>query len=239
MGLQLTSWLCQFIPGQCLACHCWPAQPLCQACFARFQRTKHRCIGCGLELADSAASQRCGACLPIPHLIDACCIGVDYSYPWSLLIKHWKYNSNPALCKHMASWLRMQPHWAAILADIDFTIPIPNSNARICERGFDHTLLLAQALDCPRIRTDILLRSPSVTTSPHARKTRKARLQSIRNAFHIASAHQFEIAGKTILLIDDVITTAATMRAAADCLKAAGATSVVCAALARTPANTH
>ena len=92
---------------------------------------------------------------------------------------------------------------------------------------------LARALDCPAIQPQLLQRTHDTPTQ--MRQGRAARLRNLRGAFRVPPQHQGLLDGKTVLLVDDVITTGATLQAAAQALLAAGAGQVHAVALARTP----
>ena len=200
----------------------------------RFSAVVKRCKTCGLTLVDSTTIDNCGACLQETPAVDICCVGADYAYPWSLLIKQWKYASNPALARHMAAWLQQHPQWPEIQDATQICIPIPSSDLKVCDRGFDHTLLLAQALHCTNIRTDILIRTAH-TNASQAKLGRAARIRAVQHAFTVSKAGTQAVENQCVMLVDDVITTGATLRAATKALQSAGASRIFYVALARTP----
>jgi len=113
-------------------------------------------------------------------------------------------------------------------------IPIPLHPSRYRDRGFNQAevlgRILADRLHIP-IRTDILKRV--IKTTPQVEmKDRKERLKNMKNVFSIHNS-KFVIPNSTIILFDDVFTTGATMRAAGETLKRAGAKSVWAVTMAR------
>lgn len=107
---------------------------------------------------------------------------------------------------------------------IDAVIPIPLSKLRLHERGYNQvTRVLAQALtgtELPAIREDVFTRTKH--TKPQTELTREERFLNMHNAFSIAPEKTEELAGKHVLLVDDVVTTGATLAEAAKTLEKAG-----------------
>jgi ComF family protein len=114
----------------------------------------------------------------------------------------------------------------------DVVVPVPLHPRRERERGFNQSLLLAQrvgrALRCP-VRSDLLVRT--VHTPPQTELSGDARRSNVRKAF--AARRPAPLAGRQVLLVDDVFTTGSTAEACARCLKRAGASSVVVLTVAR------
>ncbi len=126
----------------------------------------------------------------------------------------------------------ISPHLPTALSSM--LIPIPLHPSRYRDRGFNQAevlgRILADRLHIP-IRTDILKRV--IKTTPQVEmKDRKERLKNMKNVFSIHNS-KFVIPNSTIILFDDVFTTGATMRAAGETLKRAGAKSVWAVTMAR------
>ena len=158
---------------------------------------------------------------------------MDYGYPWALPLAQWKFHAQPALTRHLAQWIQQQAAWPTLRDACALTLPIPLSPQRLRSRGYNQTLLLARALDCPAIQPQLLQRMHD--TPSQVRQGRAARLRNLRGAFNVPPQHRAALAGQTVLLVDDVITTGATVHAAAQALLQAGAAQVHAVALARTP----
>lgn len=110
-------------------------------------------------------------------------------------------------------------------------VPIPLSRARLRARGYNqvHEVLKKSSLPATvPVRTDILVRT--LHTKPQTELKRAARLVNVRNAFGVADIAA--ITGKHIIIIDDVMTTGATLRAAKAALLPYSPASVTCVALA-------
>lgn len=159
-------------------------------------------------------------------------VGVDYSYPWAQLIQQWKFHDHPGFSRHFRQWFAPDA-LRAFLHPVECTVPIPLSAQRLRERGYNQALLLARALAAPQIQPALLERVRH--TQPQAGQHRAERLRNLRGAFSVPPQRQSAIVGRHLLLVDDVITTGATVQAAAHALLQAGAASVRALALARTP----
>lgn len=113
-------------------------------------------------------------------------------------------------------------------AHFDLVLPVPLSAARLRERGFNQAALLAQYVTAGTLAPQALVR---VERQPQHRLGATARLTNLSGAF--ACADTAQVSGSRILLIDDVVTTGATVSACADTLAQAGAARVCALAFAR------
>jgi ComF family protein len=125
----------------------------------------------------------------------------------------------------------MAAGWDARAVALDAIVPIPLHRTRRYERGYNQSTLLArglsETLDVP-VRTDWLRRP--IATRSQARLSRAARWSNVEGAFRATRADA--VAGRSLLLVDDIITTGSTAVAAAATLKKAGAAQVTLYALA-------
>lgn len=212
--------------------------PLCQDCQARFLPPPLlRCTGCGLPLA--AGGPRCGACLRRPPLWRQAHVWVDYGYPWADVIARWKLQSHPALARPFAQWLGSSPAIVQAVQAADAVLPLPLSAQRLRERGFNQAAQLAQLLlaAAPSGEPVYLPHTLQRHHQAHSQRmlTRAQRLKNLHNAFYIPQPAPLQ--GKQVLLVDDVMTTGATLRAASQTLLQAGAASVDVLVIARTPSE--
>ena len=131
--------------------------------------------------------------------------------------------------QHVAPLLARLLHESGrdLLADCHLMVPIPLGRTRLWRRGFNQAAVLAAALSkrCA-VPHDPMLLERRKETSSQVGLTREQRKDNVRGAFKIAEGRGPEIKGRNILVIDDVITTGATMEAAARALKRAGAARV-------------
>lgn len=115
-------------------------------------------------------------------------------------------------------------------------IPIPLSAARLRERGYNQSAVLASAL-APDWRvpvwSDVLVRNRDTTSQ--VRLTPSERASNVAEAFAVPVRHQVRLRGQHVVLVDDVITTAATVNAAVQALVLGGARTISCVTFGRAP----
>lgn len=222
------------LPSQCRVCHSWPSQPVCEACVNQFAQPQARCLSCALPLPAAQPSQprRCGACLKSPPPLDRCLAAVSYAYPWSTLIAHYKFHSEPGLVRSFATLLRATPWVEPALEDADLLLPLPLSVEKLKQRGYNQALLLARAMEPAKTRADLLLRIQD-TPAQHTLK-RAERLIALNHAFAVEPLLAEVLRGKKVVLVDDVMTTGTSLYTAARVLKAAGVAKVTGLVIART-----
>ena len=146
------------------------------------------------------------------------------------LLLRLKFGSQSILAHALGSLLAQHPALPGLPADM--IIPVPLHPRRLAQRGYNQALELARplarSLDVP-LAAHLLRRSRA--TLPQTGKTRQARMANTQDAFSAGP----EVRGKHILLVDDTVTTGATLTAATRSLLAAGAASASVAAISRTP----
>ncbi len=218
------------LPSQCAVCRAWPAQVLCEACVARFAQPRPRCRGCALPVPQGV--EHCGACIKQTPPLNLCLAAVAYEYPWSGLIARYKFGASPGWSTALALLMRSTPWAEPALDAADLVLPLPLSHERLRERGFNQALELARHLAPGKTRTDVLLRlrdTPAQSALPRAR-----RLRNVRGAFGVAPGRAKDVEGRHLILVDDVMTSGATLFAAAQSLREAGALHITGLVLART-----
>lgn len=122
-----------------------------------------------------------------------------------------------------------------MLAGADLIVPVPLHPLRLWRRKYNQAAELARTLsrDCSKPVDTLLLIRKRPTPSQGAMPSAKARRQNMRSAFAVTEDRKPLVKGRAILLIDDVMTTGATVEACARALKKAGAAKVFVLALAR------
>ena len=228
-----TFFIQSLLPQRCRLCHAplHGAQPLCDRCFRALPHLTHACPGCALPLdARTPPGSRCGECLADPPPFDRARSPFRYHAPLNDLVSHFKYHRGLSDGRLLGELLAR--HMAHQGAGVDLLLPMPLHPARLRERGFNQAGELARVVSqvC-RIpwRSDLLVRDQPSASQREA--DRKTRLRNVRSAFRCRSK---DLPARAAL-IDDVITTGATARAAAACLKQAGVDWVEIWAVARTP----
>ena len=230
MFRRLLQGLAARLPSQCAVCHDWPAEPVCDPCIAQFAQPVPRCATCALPVP--AGVRVCGACITHPPPLDSCLAALPYAYPWSGLIGEFKFHQHPGWAQQFALLMRSAPWVEPALDKADVLVPLPLSAQRLQERGYNQALLLARVLDPAKAASDVLLRI--LHTPPQSTLARKERLRSLQHAFAVDPLHAARVRGKRVVLVDDVMTTGASLYAAATVLRKAGASHITALVLART-----
>ncbi|MFL6586723.1 MAG: ComF family protein [Luteimonas sp.] len=205
------------LPGRCLVCRepGTAARDLCPACTAALPWMPHACTRCAQPLPTH--DPVCGACLRRPPPLDAVIAAFDYGFPVDQLLPRFKFHRDLAAGALLGDCLAYATSDAARSAAL---VPIPLHTVRLRERGYDQGLELARMLarrhDLP-LRSDLLRRVRA--TAPQSRLDAKARRRNLRNAFAVERLPDMPA---HIVLIDDVMTTGATLHAAAHALRRAG-----------------
>lgn len=196
---------------------------------ALFAQPCHRCSTCAIPIHEDIC--QCGACIRRPPPLDACVAGVHYSYPWSDLIVQFKFRARPGWARSLAQVLRSAPWVEPAIEQADRIVPMPLSTQRLRERGFNQALEMARQLAPDKLRSDLLLRIRD--TAPQTALGRDQRRRNVRDAFAVEPLRRAEIAGARIVLVDDVMTSGASLFAAAAALRQAGARHITGMVLAR------
>lgn len=218
------------LPALCLFC----ARPahranLCEGCRRdlRMLPVQH-CPVCAEPTLDAAV---CGGCLSHPRHFDRVIVPAAYAYPLDRLIQRFKYGGDLAVAPVLADL--MLPAIAAEPLP-DLIVPMPLSAARMKERGFNQSLEIARLIGartgvpvdadaCQRVR-----HGDAQSSLPYPR-----RAANVRGAFVCMA----DLAGLSIAVVDDVLTTGATLNELARVLRGRGALRITGWMAARTLAN--
>lgn len=192
------------------------------------------CRSCGLPFEfDAGPDTRCAACLADPPAFDRAASVMRYDEfsrgPILALKRADRHDVVPAF----ARWLERAGR--ELIEDADLIVPVPLHTVRLWMRRFNQSGLLAQAL-ARRIHKQfepMVLSRTRQTPSQGDMPSANARRRNVRGAFRVDSARVKLVKGRNVLLVDDVLTTGATVDACARALKWAGAAKVSVLTLAR------
>lgn len=224
------------LPPRCLACGATVAETgaLCGPCWEGVQfLAPPMCGQCGYPFElDPKGHSLCGACLARAPAYDRARAVMAYDAGSRPLLLAFKHADRTEAAPALAKWLARAG--ADLLADAEAVVPVPLHNRRLFRRRYNQAALLAHALgrtgDVPVLPQ--LLRRVRNTPS-QGRLSASGRKRNVAGVFKV-TPHQLErVAGKRILLVDDVLTTGATVEACARVLKRAGAKGVDVLTVAR------
>jgi ComF family protein len=197
---------------------------------AAFAQPVARCNTCALPVVQGV--RQCGTCVVNPPPLDACLAALPYAYPWSTLIADFKFHQRPGWAASFAALLRAAPWVEPALDAADLLLPMPLSTERLRERGYNQAHVLARALDAPKVVHGLLLRVRD--TPPQRTLPRSERLRAVHDAFAIDPLLSHCLKDRCVVVLDDVMTSGASLHAAARVLRAAGAAHITALVLART-----
>jgi ComF family protein len=157
---------------------------------------------------------------------------VPYAFPWGGLVTRYKFGNAPGWSGPLALLMRSSPWVEPALDQADVLLPMPLSPERLRERGFNQSLELARHLSPSKTVAGLLLRIRH--TAPQSSLKREERLKNVVDAFAVEPLRTAELRGKRVVLLDDVMTSGASLFAAAQALRDAGAVHITGLILART-----
>lgn len=219
-GLRRAStWLEQ----DCQLCGGAGAEPVCSRCVAELPALPEHCPLCAMA---SPGGLPCGGCLKHPPSFDRTIALWRYEFPCDRLVQSLKYHARLALAGWFARMLASRP-----LAPVDLIVPMPLHPRRLAERGFNQSVEIARLLSR---RSFIPLQARGARrvkdTLPQTGLPYEKRARNVRGAF----ACSLDLSGRAVAVVDDVMTTGATLNELARSLKRAGAARVDNWVIART-----
>lgn len=216
------------LPPRCAACDdpVGVHGQLCAACFGRTNFISAPfCVGCGVPFA--AAEQGgveglCTGCRGQPPVFRQARAALRYDQQATRLILPLKHGDRTELAQILAPM--MLRAGAALLARADALVPVPLHRRRLFERKYNQAALLAYAVGRQAGRPvlpDALRRTRR--TAPLEKKSPEERAREVGGSIAVRQSRSAQISGRTILLVDDVMTSGATANVCAAALLAAGA----------------
>jgi ComF family protein len=201
-------------PSACVHCNafCDGSGPLCSACDARLH-----------ELASAAACDRCAMPVPLPGAPCPRCLGKGlrpyervgrlcvYDDPLRSVVKQFKYHRRWPLGEWLTDRLLEQPRTQSLLEEIDLIVPVPLHRKRHFLRGYNQARVIAARIGKTTGKKLIEPLKRTRNTEQQTSLTQKDRHTNVRDAFALLEGK--EIKGKRILVVDDVLTTGATLGA--------------------------
>ena len=220
-------------PPLCMSCRVAVAEPgLCAACWSDITFLDGPgCVCCGLPFTVAMEGDNfCAACLARKPAFDTARAILAYDDKSRGAILALKHADRLDLVPGFARWLGRTGR--TTLAQCDLVVPVPLHRVRLWRRRYNQAAELGRALAREwRLVFDPVLVRSRATPSQGAMASAKARRRNVQRAFQVPDAAR--VAGKTVLLLDDVMTTGATVEACARALKRASAARVHVLVLAR------
>ena len=221
---------------RCQVCEQWQHDAVCRDCHLAFRREGHRCRCCAKRL--NGLHEVCGRCVRRPPAFERTVAALDYAYPWDGLITRFKFSgacelAGPLLVPMVEALQQARAQAGLVVPDV--LLPVPLAVGRLRERGYNQAWELARRVG-PRLGVPARARwVERVIATPHQIGLgREERMHNLRGAFAVTPAGRAGLAGRSVAILDDVMTTGSTAEELAATLRRAGAAAVQVWVLART-----
>ncbi|GEK72233.1 amidophosphoribosyltransferase [Halomonas halophila] len=237
---EVDDWLRRALPGRCAFClaACEPGRPWCADCHAALPWNRAACPVCAEPLPASVIPRPCGHCLRRPPAYLRARVPLRYEGEVAGLMQRFKFHASPRAGTLLLTLLEEGleegmkegvKKGQAGIAPPQALIAVPLHPRRARERGFDQGRWLAERL-AARLEVPLILARRTKDTPSQRGLGRRGRRGNLRGAFEMPQALPPRVA-----LLDDVMTTGATLDALARACRRAGAEEVEAWAIARTP----
>ena len=204
---------------------------ICPECLKQFEflPVQNRCKGCGGK--NESIMAVCSGCMEFPRRPYEDAVSVmEYSGAGRTLIRQMKFRNRPELARPLAR-LAVEKLLESGMA-FDVIVPIPLHWSRLLYRSYNQTELIASLISSAK-GMPLIHVLKKIKATPHQSRLKKSKRQKfLKNTFAVRDG---SFAGKKVLLLDDVLTTGATLSTAAKVLLKNGAASVKVLCCARTP----
>ncbi|HOW35113.1 MAG TPA: ComF family protein [Candidatus Omnitrophota bacterium] len=230
---KLLNGLCDLVyPRNCLVCKKYitsdkKGQALCASCLGLIEPNHPPfCLKCSRHLASDLGQSYCQECRHDKHHFDSAWAAVIYNDAMKKLLHLFKYGDRTALADTFAELtFSFVENYHIDICRFDLVIPIPLHPTRLRERGYNQSQLLSQRLSGKfNLQQNEKILKRIVHTKNQALLGKKERWTNIHGAFRIND--QFPVFKKSVLVVDDLLTTGATISEVAKVLKEAGAKEV-------------
>ncbi|MBC7452653.1 MAG: ComF family protein [Massilia sp.] len=225
------------LPCSCALCHIGCDGPVCAGCQDRYAPPRLACCKrCANPMAAPDARWECGACQSGQPAFDATVAAAEYAAPLDQLVLELKFGGMLAIAPWFARMMG-----AAVVARAGFELPnilcpVPLGPGRLVERGFNQALEIAKPLSkrlgIP-LKAALAIRAQDTAAQSSVAPAQRRR--NIRNAFIVAPDALALVRGQHIGVVDDVMTSGATLHELAATFKRFGAARVSNFVFARTP----
>lgn len=209
-----------------------PCGGLCPRCRPELPPPENPCPGCG---RGTLQGHLCRNCTRHGNLSDGACVAFDYEGMGRQLLLGFKFRDNTGHAELLGWALHRAVEAAGWPGAVDCVVPVPIHWRRRLQRGYNQTELLcrelARRLEVPVVR-GVLSRPAYTRPLASSGAGALARAENARRSFGPGKG---DLSGKNVLLVDDIVTTGATVRACVDILRAMGAQKVFVAAAAAVP----
>lgn len=225
------------LPCSCALCGLGSDGAVCAPCQRRhLAPAAARCRCCANPVAAREACWPCAACQSAPPAFDATVAAADYASPLDQLVLQLKFGGRLALAPWMGAVLGQAVLAARLPALPDLLCPVPLGPRRLVERGFNQALEIARPLaDTLALPLRAALAVRARDTGAQSGVLPAERRRNVRRAFTLAPDALALVRGRHIGVVDDVMTSGATLHELAATLKRFGAARVSNFVFARTP----
>jgi len=222
------------LPGYCAFCHAAVrgGVPWCPDCHADMPWNRHACMRCAeplprLDVGDTP--NLCGRCLRRESVLSETWAPLRYEERLVRLIQRFKFSADPRAGEILLQLMTASLSEAPTLGEA--IVGVPGQRERTRERGFDHTAWLATRL-ADRLRLSLVPAVRLRETPSQRGLDRLGRRRNVKHAFAVTRPLP-----AAVVVVDDVMTTGATLESLATACRAVGAERVTALAFARTPSN--
>jgi len=204
---------------------------VCKECFHKLPILKSYCKKCGnpLKIEKTKADLNyCSYCEGKNFYFDKVFVLFEYASPVKDWIIHFKFNEDFVLAYKFGKLLGY--FFKEVVEKADVIIPVPIFEKKHKQRGYNQTFILGSGMNKLKLKNNVLIKYKE--TLPQSSLSFKERWKNVKGVFKVRAEE--EIKNRRILLVDDVITTGATLNECARVLKEAGAKRIEVIAIAKT-----